>query len=180
MPFHIQIEKKLKIEKKFFLIFCPGQVDTPYPFWGHFPRFKMEIWKSPRWRHLYPPKLQNDTKYALIASVVWAVGGGATHFTPSSSYNLFPSVVDDYCTCEKNGHDSKRLKFVTGSLKPGLTRSLITHLCKWFSRKYKTVRKQNLNLRLWSKFIICCIWTETQDRHSPSLCRDNWSLFKHV
>ena len=54
----------------------------PAPFGAQYLRPEVEFQKSLRTRHLYFPKLQNDTKYALVGSLMLAVEGGANEIPP--------------------------------------------------------------------------------------------------
>ena len=54
----------------------------------------MEIQKSPRWRQLYPPKVEIATASERNAWAICAVGGDAKTLGPSSALIRVPSVFD--------------------------------------------------------------------------------------
>ena len=52
-----------------------------------------EIKKSPWWPKFYSHRQQNDTSCNQIGQAIWAVGGAAIDFGPSSSYISILSVM---------------------------------------------------------------------------------------
>ena len=55
--------------------------------------FKVEIEKSPWWRHLYSPKVSTATASVGIDWTMWAVGGACNTLGPSSALIRVPSVM---------------------------------------------------------------------------------------